>query len=259
MGSTPGVYYMSNPHNPFPLARRFFAVACLLGIPFPAQAQTPGSVAGKVIDEETGEGIPFATIRVRGRDPITTDSTGKFRVPGLAAGTIQLSIQAIGYSAQDYRLSLLDGQNLDRTFALEFNGTRLPEIQVKARANRLSPRYSEFERRRGLGMGTYWRWDEIKERNFGSVGEVLRNVRGVRIQCDQAKFECFAVMARTPQCQPTWWIDGVEVRSFHENTPIRDVYGLEVYRGPGEVPGDFGGSNAACGAIVMWTKSRPYR
>ena len=35
--------------------------------------------------------------------------------------------------------------------------------------------------------------------------------------------------------------------------------GIEIYRGPGEVPGDFGGSNAACGVIVMWTKSRPYR
>jgi hypothetical protein len=67
-------------------------------------------------------------------------------------------------------------------------------------------------------------------------------------------------MARAPrQCKPTWWIDGVEVRSFHENTPIRDIYGIEIYRGPGEVPGEFSGSNAACGVIVMWTKSRPFR
>jgi hypothetical protein len=251
---------MSSPEPSFRLGRPLLAVtACLLGLTAVLAAQRLGSLAGKVIDDETGEGVPFAVIKIRGREPITADSTGRFRIPNLPAGNLQLAVQAIGYSASDFRLSLLEGQNLDRSFALEFNGTRLPDLEVKARAQRLTPRYSEFERRRGLGMGTYWRWDEIKERNFGSVGDLLRNVRGVRIRCDQAKFECFAVMSRTPQCQPTWWIDGVEVRSFHENTPIRDVYGMEIYRGPGEVPGDFGGSNAACGAIVMWTKSRPYR
>jgi hypothetical protein len=37
------------------------------------------------------------------------------------------------------------------------------------------------------------------------------------------------------------------------------VYGIEVYRGSGEIPAEFGGSTAGCGVIVMWTKSRPYR
>lgn len=80
------------------------------------------------------------------------------------------------------------------------------------------------------------------------------------MQCNQQTFECQAVMARAPrQCPPIWIVDGQEVRSFHENTPIRDVYGIEIFRGPGEVPGEYAGSNAACGVIVVWTKSRPYR
>jgi hypothetical protein len=54
-------------------------------------------------------------------------------------------------------------------------------------------------------------------------------------------------------------IDGTEASSFNENTPIRDIYGIEVYRGAGEVPGEYAGSTAACGVIVVWTKSRPYR
>ncbi len=96
-------------------------------------------------------------------------------------------------------------------------------------------------------------------KSFGSVGDALRTVRGVRIQCNQQTFECFAYMARSPTCQPVWIVDGQEARAFHENTPIRDVYGIEVYRGAGEVPGEYAGSNAACGVIVIWTKSRPYR
>ena len=99
----------------------------------------------------------------------------------------------------------------------------------------------------------------IAKQGYGSVGDALHVVRGVRIKCNQQTFECFAFMVRSPQCQPTWWIDGQEVRSFHESTPIRDVYGIEIYRGPGEVPGEFAGSDAACGVIVIWTKSRPYQ
>jgi outer membrane receptor for ferrienterochelin and colicin len=135
----------------------------------------------------------------------------------------------------------------------------MPEMAVRARRERLLPRYQDFEQRRERALGAFLRWDELKKRGYGSVGEALRSVRGVRIQCNQETYECFAVMARSPQCQPTWWIDGVEVRSFHESTPIRDVYGIEIYRGPGEIPGDFAGSNAMCGVIVVWTKSRPFR
>ena len=79
------------------------------------------------------------------------------------------------------------------------------------------------------------------------------------MECNQQTFECNAVMVRTPQCHPTWYIDGVEVHSFEESTPIIDIYGIEVYRGAGEIPAEFSGSNAMCGVIVVWTKSKPYR
>ena len=148
---------------------------------------------------------------------------------------------------------------LPEIFEPEIAVSYLPPIEIQARADALMPRYTDFERRRQRKMGAYLRWDEIKKQGYNTVGEALRRVKGVRIQCNQAEFECGAVMVGTPQCNPTWYIDGVEVHSFNENTPIHDIYGIEVYRGPGEIPAEFGGSNAACGVIVVWTKSRPYR
>lgn len=222
-------------------------------------AQDAATVRGQIRDEETGEPVRDAVIRFQGRDPVNADSIGRFEVTGLPVGQIEVRVEAVGYASHSTRLRLSEGQVLEWSVALEFDGTRLPAVEVRARAERLAPRYIDFERRRGRGLGAFFRWDELKERGFSSLGDALRTVRGVRIQCNQQTYECHAVMARARSCPPTWWVDGVEVRSFHENTPIRDVYGIEIYRGPGEIPGDFGGSNAACGVIVVWTKSRPYR
>jgi hypothetical protein len=163
----------------------------------------------------------------------------------------------LGYAQGVFTVWLPASGAVSQDFALDFTGHELPAVVVEARAERLMPRYVAFEQRRQRGLGAYFRWDDLKA--YASVGDALRTVRGVRIRCNQQTFECFAVMARTPQCQPTWWIDGVEVHSFHENTPIRDVYGIEIYRGAGEVPGEFAGSSAGCGVIVVWTKSRPHR
>jgi len=235
------------------------ALATLIAGAGTVAAQTGATISGKVIDAEIGDGIPGALVRVKGMPTATTDSLGQFRIAGLAAGDVEVIIQSLGYQTRKWKVGLSAGQHVTKTFPLEFTGEKLPEVVVTARAEKLVPRYIEFERRRERGLGAYLRWDEIKKKNFNTVGEAARSVRGVRMNCVQAEFECYIRMARTPYCTPQWWVDGVNVSSFHESTPIRDIYGIEIYRGPGEVPGEFAGSNAGCGVIVLWTKSKPYR
>ncbi|MGH7698961.1 MAG: carboxypeptidase regulatory-like domain-containing protein [Gemmatimonadales bacterium] len=229
-----------------------------------AMGSRPGAtqaiLRGRVIDSELGQPLPEAVVRIRpGSTVLTTDTLGRFEAPRLPAGEAEVSIQLLGYAPGIFPIYVPASGELDRTFGLDFTGHRLPAQVVQARAALLMPRYADFEQRRQRGLGAYFRWDELKEGGYGSVGDALRTVRGVRIECNQQTYECFPVMARTRHCQPAWWIDGVEVHSFHENTPIRDVYGIEIYRGAGEVPGEYAGSNAACGVIVLWTKSRPFR
>ena len=236
-------------------------LAALLAVAFGAETgAAQATLRGRVIDSELGQPLPSAVVGIQPGPPaLTTDTLGRFEAQGLAAGNAEVTIQTIGYSRGVFTVHMPASGVVEAVFVLDFTGYRLPEVVVQARAELLMPRYLDFEQRRRRNLGAYIRWDEIKAQGYSSVGDALRVVRGVRIQCNQQTFECFAVMARTPQCHPTWWIDGMEVHSFHENTPIRDVYGIEIYRGPGEVPGEFSGSNAACGVIVMWTKSRPFR
>ncbi len=236
-------------------------LAVLLAVPLcPAFGAAQATLRGRVIDSEIGQGIGGATVQIRRNSaPILTDTLGLFEARDVPAGDAEITIQVIGYTRGVFYMRVPASGEVERIFALDFTGARLPAVVVEARAEKLERRYVDFEQRRQRKIGTYLRWDELERKGYASVGDALRTVRGVRIRCDQQTFECFAFMVRTPQCQPTWWVDGVEVRSFHENTSIRDVYGIEVYRGAGEVPGEFAGSDAGCGVIVVWTKSRPFR
>lgn len=234
-------------------------VALSVALPTAPPLSAQAVLRARVLDSETGQGIAMARVTFsRGSAPVSADTAGFFAVP-LRAGEERITIQALGYAARTVPIVMPDTGTVERVLSLDFTGDRLPAVAVQARAEQLMPRYLEFEQRRQRGAGAFLRWDEMAKRNFGSVGDALRTVRGVRIQCDQQSFECYAVMVRSPQCQPVWVIDGTEAKSFHENTPVRDVYGIEIYRGPGEIPGEYSGSNAACGVIVMWTKSRPFR
>ena len=219
-----------------------------------------GRVVGRVLDSELGSPLAGASVQVGPKGPtVRTDSGGYFLAQNVTPGMTSIEIKQIGYEPGVFDVRVPDTGTVKGVFPLDFNGVDLPPVVVQARAEILMPRYIDFERRRHLSMGTFLRWEELHKNGYTSIGDALRTVRGVRMQCDQQRFECFAYMSRTPQCQPTWYVDGMEVHSFHENTPIADVYGIEIYRGPGEVPAEFSGSNAACGVIVVWTKSRPYR
>lgn len=236
-------------------------VAAALAISIDARpGAAQATLRGRVIDSEVGQPLQDATVRVKGTPAqLITDSLGRFQTIELPAGATEIRIQLLGYAPGIFSVDLPASGTLEKDFSLDFTGNKLPEQVVRARAERLMPRYVDFEQRRQRKLGAYFRWDELEARGYSSVGDALRTVRGIRIKCNQQTFECSAFLARTPHCQPTWWIDGVEVHSFHENTPIRDVYGIEVYRGAGEVPGEYSGSNAACGVIVIWTKSRPFK
>ena len=240
-------------------SRLVVAVAALLVLPAAVLAQG-ATLRGRILDSELGEVVAGAIVRVRpGGEPITVDTSGRFEVTGLKPGQIEVAIQAVGFQSRSWKFTVQEGQVLTHDFPIDFTGDKLPDLVVTARAVKLAPRYADFERRRERGVGAYMRWDEIKQKNFNTVGQAMRSIRGVKLNCDQQEFECFIRMARTPNCAPAWYVDGVHVQLFHENTPIRDVYGLEIYRGPSEVPGEFTGSNAGCGVLVVWTKSKPYQ
>jgi hypothetical protein len=47
---------------------------------------------------------------------------------------------------------------------------------------------------------------------------------------------------------------GAEPAAIDDLVSPHDVFAMEVYRSPAEVPSEFHGPNAGCGVIVLWTR-----
>lgn len=242
-----------------------YLLAIVAGLQLTVAAQADGQVPipatsgiiGRIFDERTNEVLVDVLIFLdTTRRDIQVSSQGRFVLPNLAPGKHRLEIRAIGYRPHVMELTLAAGQVLERQVAMIFTGDRLPELAVESRNSKLLPRFGDFERRRNTGIGAYITRDEIRARGYMSMGDALRTVKGVRVNCGVV--ECLIHMTRAaPGCYPTYYVDGRRARSFAESTPISDVQGIEVYRGAAEMPGEFTGDGAMCGVIAIWTRAAP--
>lgn len=236
------------------------AAALVLAAPAPARAQPQpetSGVIGRIFDERTNEVLIQVVLLVDSvRRDLPVSSQGRFVLTNLAPGRHRVEIRHIGYRPHVLDILLAPGQVLERQFAMVFTGDRLPELSVESRNSKLLTRFADFERRKTTGMGAYITRDEIRARGYMSMGDALRTIKGVRVNC--GVIECRIHMVRSsPGCFPTYYVDGRLARSFAESTPISDVQGIEVYRGASEAPGEFTGSGAMCGVIAIWTRAAP--
>ncbi len=237
------------------------AAALALGLPVPVAGQGTAGIIGAVRNGANSQPLGGALARiVETGAEATTDSVGKFQLTGLPTGRVTLEIRLVGYRKDISTFDLAAGQVVERGFDLVFTGEQLPDLVVKESPRSNSGRYSDFERRMHEGRGSFTTWQDILQRGYMTLADALKATRGVKVDCRGQAQECIIYMARArPSCPPTYWVDGGQVYSFHYDTALRDVYGVEVYRGPAEVPPEFGGSSGACGVVVIWTKSSPVR
>lgn len=250
------------PKTPVPACRparaALLATIALLAIALPIEvaAQRRGTIVGVVSDAETGRSVAEAKVTVRGRrDPVSTDSAGRYRLPDVPPGTLILQVRKVGHADATRIVEVQAGATTTMDVALATAST-LSEVVVTERP--ASPRrFDEFEMRRKNGRGQYLGREEIEKSNAMNVPNLLRNMRGVRLEC--SGITCAVRMARSEgvDCPPEYWLDGRPNNNFGPTIPVSDLQGVEVYTGPSEAPAEFLSGNAACGIVVLWTKSTP--
>ena len=77
-------------------------------------AFSQSSVSGLVIEESTGETLPFANVRIDGTQKVSqTDVAGKFKFTEVSAGDYTIIISYVGMEDLEQKITVVDGQDLD--------------------------------------------------------------------------------------------------------------------------------------------------
>ena len=145
MNHQPGVLKIQNTatggtHAQAWQAGSIFKIAACLLLLFStlfAQAQTTGTISGKVTDTK-GNPLNAVNISIEGSSKgAATNANGSFRIENLAPGTYTLNITALGYRSQNVTLTVAAGQTASvPVVRLESQSQELDEVVVNANKNR---------------------------------------------------------------------------------------------------------------------------
>lgn len=152
---------------------------CLLNICF-AFAQTNGKIAGKIIDGQTKETIPFATLLVKNNGTVVatevSDLDGNFSISNLPTNHLELTVQFIGYQNLVRNIILTPKENISNlgTLALQSQDTQLEEVTIVAERSTTEQKID----RKVINVG----------RDLTTVGatasEIMNNIPSVNVDQD---------------------------------------------------------------------------
>ncbi len=225
-----------------------------------AQEQPSTLVSGVVIGAESRQPIAGARLELQGSyAAATTDSAGRFSFAGVPAGKAGIAVRALGFAPIDAEITVHADRVSRFRFEMERAAQPLERVVVEDSVEYTGTnggRFDDFLRRMETGRGRYLTREQIEKRGASNLADLVRGMRGVRSDCQAGR--CIIQMSRAQRgCAPEYYVDGNLVRSFGPETPVHDIQGLEVYTGSSDAPAEFTGSNAACGVIVIWTRSAP--
>jgi hypothetical protein len=240
------------------------AAALLLGLAAPLAGQAgTGIVRGKVTDS-LGIPVPLAEIVLLGTDlKAETDSDGLFRIVGVPKGVYPVIVRSIGWKPLFFFITMEAGNEFIGRIGLEPAPQRLPELTVqggrffKPPEYAFTTRYDDFFHRRRIRSGTFRTRNDPRFTYAINTGDLLQMIPGVRVSFGAGGTSVEFSQCRGPGSKVAVWIDGARVMTNDHNEALQylrpnDIEMIEVYRSPGQIPGEF--LEDSCAAIVIWTR-----
>ena len=263
------------------IAKRLVLVMQLSAAPLAAQAVLTGQVRADGSNRTLAgvevllEGTKLATV---------TDDSGRYILRELPSGNRVVFFRSIGFRPSRVRVILGKSDTVRADVLLVPEKVQLEPIVVTGTPDR--PRgigREAFEERRRLGFGKFADSTTLRRADNMRLADVLTRLGVYIIQYtpDAGPVQLRAASTRYTGLENTkfsqgvihhcWMgviLDGVTIYravptgsqasfpppDFRRDFAVADIEAIEVYRGAGEVPIEFGGSSANCGVIVLWTK-----
>lgn len=243
------------------------AALAVLALAAPASAQT---IRGRVVDAATGQPVADATVTaLNPNDRLVartrTDAEGAFTLDVRRQGTFRLRGERIGYQP-----------SRSEVFPVEVRETVEVDLRLSTEALTVAPltvtARREPPRRRGLEMNGYYqreragfghfiRREDMRNWQNYRMTHVLSRVPGFALTVDRRGRE-WVINKRCGGGSPKFYLDGIYIR-IDRNSTLDDVVNpeqvaaIEAFRGPAEIPPQYNDSEAACGVVLIWTRSEP--
>lgn len=244
---------------------QLLVLAALCGTVVGARAQSPraatGTVAGVVIDS-AGHAVADVELLVRSAGiGARSDSAGAFRLRDVPAGPHLLQVRRIGIAPFVLPLTVAAGSNPELEIVVDLAVQQLPGVDVRA----TGPRHavgriggSDFEERRRFGMGAFFSRARIDSMRPTRVADIVRQARGFRIVLapyNKVRIVSTRGAISLRGCEPRLFLEGVPVpQDVLSELSVDHLEAVEAYAGPAVTPQEFGGTQASCGAVVLWLR-----
>jgi TonB-dependent receptor len=162
----------------------FLALAGLLAAgPSPAWAQSTGSLAGVIVDGETGDPLPGANVTIQGTSTGTaTDLNGRYTIPNLDPGAYDVVFSFIGFQQKTVTgVEVQAGQTTKLDITLNPQSEQLDEVIVTAEAARDSEAGLLKKRQKAAGVSDAISAEAISRAGAGDAADAMSKVTGASV------------------------------------------------------------------------------
>ncbi len=243
---------------------------------------SPAQLSGLVFTAEGSVPVAGATVGLVGGPQTRSDARGAWTLVDAPGGTRMLEVRAIGYYPERRPVDVVAGARSVRVALLTFQAVLDTVRVVASRVGDLSG--GGFDARRRSSLGNFLTEEDIARRGGAWTSDLFRSIPGVRLDGSGIDRRILIRNGFGDACPPSLFVDGLYLFEPTADeldaivTPAR-IRGIEVYtdastpaefQRPGQgmrlgvssdpaSPIEARRSATGCGAIVIWTKTRPPR
>ena len=177
---------------------------------FSVKAQNNGRISGKVLDKSTQQGLSNVSVSIDGSSKGTiSDTTGVFRITGIALKTYNINFSIIGYKKQTiYNVIVGAGNENNINVELEKSAGDLNVLVVKT--NKRTARTATLETPLSVQRLTA---EEIKSNPGGNfdISKVIQALPGVGGGAEGGGFRNDIIIRGGGPGENVFYLDGIEV------------------------------------------------
>ena len=231
-------------------------------------------LGGTVKVADTDAALPGASVTLSDTagaivDQAMTNADGHFNLTHPGRGDVyDLEVEHLGYGTARGRIEFPRDQQIEVDVRLAVQPLALEPIVVRERRRKSLAAvgfYDRLEQRSGV----FVQRDEIVRRSPARLTDLLQGRPGLRVVDGGSDVRLIGT-GTLRDCPPKLVMDGMVVRkggpqpqlsvgapfitTLDQLTVVNDIQALEVYTRPSQVPVQYGGIDAACGVILVWTR-----